>query len=84
MIGQDYPPYTGENGRVVVRRVRDNQVVFRRELRDGRFGVHLRPGAYLVKAWVDQPCWRGETKRVRVVRDEITRVVLHVGNVCIV
>ena len=53
--------------------------------KDGRFRVEVAPGAYRVRASVDDgsSCWKGEAKQVKVVAG-FTQVRLHVYNACIV
>ena len=82
------PRYTGGGLTVKLRSLPGGELVAKRHPDDGRFRFRAPPGRYRVRAIVrdsNQPsCWEGETKRVRVIAGEFTRVRLHVYNACIV
>jgi hypothetical protein len=92
------PPYTGSDLTVTVTRVADGAQVGVRHPSDGHFRFKLKRGLYRVTAAIaaaPQPgpvqpqamppsCWQGDSREARVHRHRFTRVVLRVGNVCIV
>jgi hypothetical protein len=93
------PPYTGSDLTVTVTRVADGAQVGTEHPSDGHFRFRLKRGLYRVTAAITsapQPgpvraqaimppnCWQGDSQAARVHRHRFTRVVLHVGNVCIV
>jgi hypothetical protein len=79
------PRYTGPGLTVRVRNLDTQELVATLHPKDGRFRVEVAPGAYRVRASVDDgsSCWKGEAKQVKVVAG-FTQVRLHVYNACIV
>jgi hypothetical protein len=76
-------PYTGPDGHVSIRRLRDMKVVARPQLDGGRFSVHLPPGRYRVHGFVSADCWSGQTVAVKVTKDAFAKVNLYVTNTCV-
>jgi hypothetical protein len=82
-VNPDPKPYTGDSARLVVRSRPSGDVVARRSPADGRFRLRLPRGRYRVKGYVNDPCWQGEAKKIRVRKHRFRRVRLHVANTCI-
>jgi hypothetical protein len=92
------PAYTGSDLTVTVTRVADGALVGTQSPSDGHFRFRLKRGLYRVTAAIaptPQPgpvqpqamppsCWQGDSQEARVYRHRFTRVVLYVGNVCVV
>lgn len=89
VVGAQPNPYTGDAVRLVIRDNRTDAIVGRPKLSMGHFVMPLRPGVYRVKAFfkadgtINDMCWKGEVKRVRVVAGAYAQIQLHVGNTCI-
>jgi hypothetical protein len=80
--GADPVPYSGEAD-VVIRRLPRGRRVAELQVDESRYRKRLRPGRYRLEADVEDRCWEGEAKRVRVRRGKFTRVRLPLVNECI-
>jgi hypothetical protein len=77
-----YPPYAGTAATVILRRAGSAKVLGRLPVVDGKFTAALRPGRYVVRAHVAEPCWTGTRQVVEVVAGRFIPVVLRVGDAC--
>ncbi len=78
------PPRTyGGEATIVVKRAASGRRVASEEVDDGRVRTGVRPGDYRVRVKIEDPCWSEDKKTVTVGPGEFVRVVLEVGNTCI-
>ncbi|MBA3866469.1 MAG: hypothetical protein H0X42_09030 [Solirubrobacterales bacterium] len=79
----DLPPYTGENGQVIVRRQGSATVLARVIPDEGRFSLRLGAGHYVVRTYVAEECWSGERRRVTVSGGHYSPLEMEVRDNCV-
>jgi hypothetical protein len=75
-------PYSGE-ATIVARRLPEGGRAAAVTVDDSRFRTGLRPGRYLVKVKIEDPCWARDSKEIRVQRGAFEWARLKVSNECI-
>jgi hypothetical protein len=78
-----FPPYTGENATVIVRRRGSATVLARLTPHEGRFSLRLDPGRYIVRAYVNEECWSGDRSSATVTPGHYSLLTLEVRDNCI-
>jgi hypothetical protein len=81
-VNGDSRPYAGEATIVAEPRSRRARAADG-AVDDGDFRVRLRPGRYRVEVRIDDPCWQGDSDKLRVHRQEFRQLRFEVSNDCI-